>query len=168
MKEKEDLVETILHQEALINGVPDTIWSIDTKMCLITANQWFVERVKMATGKTIKQGDSVLIEEFGKERLNKWRRYYKRALRGEQFTIKEEIHDPEQQTTNYSLISLSPISGEKNIRLGITCYSKDITPDSLNLLALANTKERLEKIMDSSLDMICTVSEEGIILSVSA
>jgi PAS domain S-box-containing protein len=52
--------------------------------------------------------------------------------------------------------------------LGITCYSKDITPDSLNLLALESTKKRLEKIMDSSLDMICTISEEGIILSISA
>ncbi|HEX3387131.1 MAG TPA: hypothetical protein VHS53_18155 [Mucilaginibacter sp.] len=93
------LVETILHQDALINGVQDTIWSVDSEMRLITANQSFVERIRMATGKTIKQGDSVLIKEFGHERLDKWRRYYERALKGEPFTIKEETYDPTQQTT---------------------------------------------------------------------
>lgn len=168
LKERDALIETIRHQAALINGIQDTVWSVDAKLRLITGNQTFVERVKLGTGKTIKQGDNVLIKEFGKERLDKWQRYYERALRGEQFTIKEEIYDPAEQAMHYSLISLNPMFDEKNVLFGVVCYSKDITPDSLNLLALENTKARLEKIMDSSLDMICTVSEGGTILSVSA
>jgi PAS domain S-box-containing protein len=168
LEEKYALIETIRHQEALINGIHDTIWSVDANLHLITANQCFVERVKMATGKTIKEGDDVLVEEFGKERLNKWRLYYERALKGEQFEVREEIYDPVNQTMYYSLIALNPMFDDKNILFGVACYSKDITPDTLNLLALENTKARLEKIMDSSLDMICSVDEHGIILSVSA
>lgn len=166
--DRDAFIETIRHQEALINGIQDTIWSVDTKLRLITANRSFVERVKAATGKTITQGDDVLVKEFGKERLDKWRRYYELALKGEQFEVREEIYNPVQQTTHYSLISLSPVFDEKNILFGVACYSKDITPDSLNLLALENTKAKLEKIMDSSLDMICTISEDGYILNVNA
>ncbi len=168
LEEKYALIETIRHQEALINGIHDTIWSVDANLHLITANQCFVERVKMGTGKTIKEGDDVLVKEFGKERLEKWRLYYERALKGEQFEVKEEIYDPVNQTMHYSLIALNPMFDDKNILFGVACYSKDITPDTLNLLALENTKARLEKIMDSSLDMICSVDEAGIILSASA
>jgi len=166
--EKDVLIETVRHQKALINSIQDTIWSVDTQLRLITANQSFVERVKMGTGKIIKEGDDVLVKEFGKERLDKWQRYYKRALKGEQFEVKEEIYDPVKQTMLYSLISLNPLFDEANIVFGVVCYSKDITSDTLNLLALENTKARLEKIMDSSLDMICSVDEQGIILSASA
>ncbi|MFI5162460.1 MAG: PAS domain S-box protein [Sphingobacteriales bacterium] len=168
LEEKRALIATIRHQEALINGIHDTIWSVDTRLHLISANQCFVERIKIATGKTIKEGDDVLLEEFGKERSGKWRLYYERALKGEQFDVKEEIYDPVKQAMRYTMISLSPMFNEKNTIFGITCYSKDITTDSLNRQALENTKARLEKIMDSSMDMICSVDEQGIILSVSA
>jgi PAS domain S-box-containing protein len=168
LDEKCALIETIRHQNALINSIQDTIWSVDTKLRLITANQSFIDRVKMATGKIIKEGDDVLIKEFGNERLDKWERYYERALKGVQFEVKEEIYNSVKQTMLYSLISLNPMFDEANVVFGVACYSKDITPDTLNLLALENTKARLEKIMDSSLDMICSVDEHGIILSISA
>src|SRR5579872_1443808 len=121
LEEKYAFVETIRHQEALINGIHDTIWSVDTNLHLITANQSFLERVKMGTGKTIKAGDDVLVKEFGKERLDKWRLYYERALKGERFEVKEEIYDPVKQIMHYSLISLSPMFDEKNTLFGIAC-----------------------------------------------
>jgi PAS domain S-box-containing protein len=154
--------------EALINGTQDLIWSVDTELHIITANHSFRERIKTVTGKIVKEGDDVLVEEFGKERLIKWKLYYERALKGEQFSTKEQNYNPVKQTVDYSLISLSPMFNEENIIFGVTCYSKDITADTLNLLALENTKAKLEKIMDSALDMICSVDENGIILSISA
>src|SRR5437588_10687763 len=90
LKEKNALTETIRHQKALINSVPDIIWSVDTQLRLITANRSFIERVKMATGKIIKEGDDVLVKEPGKEQLDKWQRYYQRALKGERFEVRED------------------------------------------------------------------------------
>ncbi|MDB5016711.1 MAG: cph1 4 [Mucilaginibacter sp.] len=156
------------NQEALINGTQDMIWSVDTDLNIITANRSFLEMLKTITGKIIKEGDCALIEEFGTEQLSKWRLYYERALKGEQFTIKDQHYNPVKQTMEYSLISLSPMLNEENVLFGVACYSKDITPDTLNTLALEETKAKVEKIMDSSLDMICSVDEDGRILSVSA
>ncbi|MBS1525016.1 MAG: PAS domain S-box protein [Bacteroidetes bacterium] len=160
--------DTLRHLEALINGLPETIWSIDTKMRLVTANKSFVERVRMATGKTIKKGDDVLIKEFGKDRLDKWLQYYEKAFSGEQFTIQEDIYDPVKQAKHYSLISLTPLMGEGNKVAGVACHSKDITSETLNVKALEIAMARLERIMDSSMDMICAIDENDYILSVNA
>jgi len=122
------------NQEALINGTQDFIWSVDTELCIITANHSFLEMLKGATGKDIKEGDNVLFKEFGKEQLAKWKLNYERALKGEQFTIKDQIFNPAQETTVYSVISLSPMFNEKNILFGVACYARDITQETLNLL----------------------------------
>jgi len=153
---------------ALINGTQDLIWSVDTHLRVITANHSFLRTIRALTGKTLREGDEVLVEEFGEEQLTKWRKYYNRALNGEQFTVKDNHYDPINQGLKYSLISLSPIYDEDNTMFGIACYSKDITPDTLNIIELKNTRAKLEKILDSSLDMICTVSEDGYILNVNA
>ncbi|MGZ3765977.1 MAG: PAS domain S-box protein, partial [Mucilaginibacter sp.] len=156
------------NQEALINGTQDLIWSVDTEMHLITANHSFREMIKTITGKVLKEGDHALVDDFGKEQVEKWEGYYKRVLKGEQFTIKEHHYNPAKQITEHSLISLSPMFNEENAILGVACYSKDITADIMNLLALENTKAKLEKIMDSSMDIICSIDEMGHILSISA
>jgi PAS domain S-box-containing protein len=153
---------------ALINGTQDLIWSVDTQLRVITANNAFINTIKTIIGRILKEGDNVLVEEFGEEQLAKWGQYYKRALGGEQFRVKDHHYNPIKQGTDYSLISLSPIYDEENAIFGIACYSKDITPDTLNIIELKNTRAKLEKILDSSLDMICTVSESGDILNVNA
>ncbi|HTI58166.1 PAS domain S-box protein [Mucilaginibacter sp.] len=168
LEERDALIDTILRQQALINGTQDLIWSVDTELRIITANQSFAKNIKALTGRDIREGDDVLVKEFGHDRLNRWRQYYERALDGEEFLIKEDIYNPLKQAKQYSLISLSPMYDQSNNLFGIACYSKDITPDTLNLLALEHARARLEKIMDSSLDMICTIDERGTILSVSA
>jgi len=153
---------------ALINGTQDLIWSVDTHLRVITANRSFLDTIKSLTGKTLKEGDEVLVEEFGEEQINRWRKYYNRALNGVQFTVRDNHYDPIKQALEYSLISLSPIYDEDNTIFGIACYSKDITPDTLNIIELKDTRAKLEKILDSSLDMICTINEDGYILNVNA
>lgn len=168
LNERKAFVETLVRQKALINGTQDLIWSVDTELRVIIANQHFADMIQAITGKAIEEGDNVLVKEFGQLRLARWKKYYERALKGEQFSIKEEIYNPAQEAMQYSLISLSPMFDDENRLFGVACYSKDITPDTLNLQALEIARAKLEKIMDSSLDMICTVDEDGTILSVSA
>ncbi|MBS1531137.1 MAG: PAS domain S-box protein, partial [Bacteroidetes bacterium] len=162
------LVETILHQEAIINCTPDLIWSVDKNLQIIIANQAFSDSIKSITGAAVRRGDEVLIAAFGSEQLDKWRSYYLRALNGEQFTVKEHAYNPVKQATEYSLISLTPLTGHGNEVIGVACHSKDITPDTLNLKALESAVTRLEKIMDSSMDMICAIDENDHILSINA
>lgn len=164
----EELVLTKKNQETLINSTQDLIWSIDTQFCLITANRAWLSLMKKNYHLEMKEGDYILLEKFGKDNINKWSSYYKRTLTGEAFTVKEQIKDYVNGQVQYSLISFTPMYNEKNELLGVACYSKDITEETNNLLQLENARAELKKIMDSSLDMICTIDEKGIFLNVSA
>lgn len=167
-KPGEGLAETILHQEALINCTQDMVWSVDKALNVIVANQAFKDTIKSMSGVVIDRGSSVLIEEFGSEQLDKWKSLYLRALSGEQLTVKEHFYNPAKQGIEYSLISLSPLMDEENRVIGVACFGKDVTTDISNLSALESARARLEKIMDSSMDMICAVDENDRILSVNA
>jgi PAS domain S-box-containing protein len=156
------------NQEALINGTADLIWSVDTNLRIIAANNAYREMMKIATNKIPEEGDTALVIEFGEELNNKWKGYYEKALKGERYTIKEKVYHPEKQQMEYGLISFNPIYNAEGKIFGVACYSKDITEDTQNLLALENTKHALDKIMDSSLDVICAVDANGYFLKVSA
>jgi PAS domain S-box-containing protein len=135
-KQAEEIRRTKTNQGALINGIQDMIWSVDANLRLITANHSFVEMVKSLTGEIIAEGDSVLIKEFGDERLSKWKRNYERAFNGEQFNINNEHYNPITRATRYSSISVSPIINEDGGIFGVACYSQDITQNTLNMLEL--------------------------------
>lgn len=135
-RQANEIRRTKVNLKTLINGIHDMIWSVDTRMCLITANDAFVEMVRSLTGETIKEGDSVLLKEFGDERLGKWKRNYERAFNGERFNINNEHYNPITHATRYSSISLSPMMNEDGHIFGVACYSQDITQNTLNILEL--------------------------------
>ncbi|HMH34966.1 MAG TPA: PAS domain S-box protein, partial [Puia sp.] len=68
----------------------------------------------------------------------------------------------------YASISFNPMFNERGELFGTACYSKDITAETNSREALEKTKTELQTIMDSSLDMICSIDADGIILSMSA
>ena len=156
------------NKEALINGSEELIWSVDKDLRIITANNAFQEGIKIITGEYLQEGDSILIKEYGEEINSKWKGHYSMALKGERYTIKEPIFNPLKESTEYWQITFNPMYNAGGELFGVACYSKDITEDTLNLLALENAKTELEKIMDSSMDMICCVDENSYFLKVSA
>ncbi len=93
-----DITEKVTHdteleklknnQEALINGTKDFLWSVDTDFKLIIANKPFEEVMKAQLKRKIYKGESALPKEFSKKTIGKWKSYYARAMKGEQFTIK--------------------------------------------------------------------------------
>jgi PAS domain-containing protein len=131
-----EIRRTKTNQGALINGIQDMIWSVDANLHLITANYSFMEMVKSLTGEIIVEGDSVLLKEFGDERLSKWKRNYERVFNGEQFNINNEHYNPITRATRYSSISLSPMINDDGDIFGVACYSQDITQNTLNILEL--------------------------------
>ena len=166
-KQKEKELERIkINQDAIINSTQDLIWSINTKMQLITANSAFYKMIKDDTGKIIKEGDYIIVDEYPKEINDKWLNYYTRGLNGETFT--ENYTEDFNGKLIYNLISFSPMFNAKEEVLGLACYTKDITKEKLIFLALERKDTELEKIMNSSLDVICTINKEGKFIKINA
>lgn len=166
-RQAEEIKKAKANQEALINGTKDLIWSVGNDFKLITANKAYREMIWQAVSKQIEEGDSVLIESFGEQLLAKWKSYYHRVLNGESFSVKEELYIPETNETLYSLISLHPMYNDEGKIFGAACYSKDITEETRKTIVLEETKNKLSRIMDSSMDVICAVKADGTFIQVS-
>jgi PAS domain S-box-containing protein len=156
------------NQDAIINGTENLVWSVDADLRIISANKHYVEFVKANTGQYISEGDIALTKGYGEERLARWRDYYERALFGEILTFKEEIFDHRTNRVQYGLVSLNPMYNTEGKIFGVSCNIKNITEDTLNLMALERAKNDLEKIMNASLDIICTIDARGNFLSINS
>lgn len=167
-KQAAEIRRAKLNQDALINSSEDLMWSVDINCKLITANKAFLRNLKHATGRDLREGDSILDNVYGEEVNKKWKSYYDRALRGEGFSIKDDYFNPEEDRFNYSLVSFSPMYNEQGEVFGAACYSKDTTHDTLALFDLQKARNETQKIMESSLDVICTVDVNGCFVNVSA
>ncbi|VXB36018.1 PAS domain S-box protein [Maribacter litoralis] len=155
------------NQEAMINSTRDLMWSIDLDFNLITANTAFHELVKKIQGKPFEEGNSVFSESVPQSVTEKWRSYYKKALKTGSFSVKQKIQDPDKFWTTYGLTSFDLMYNKEGETIGIACFSKDITSEILSQQVLISAKAEMQKIMDTSLDIICTIDEEGYFLSIN-
>ncbi|APQ17082.1 PAS domain S-box protein [Maribacter hydrothermalis] len=164
---REELERLKNNQEAMINSTKDLMWSIDLDFKLITANSSFHKLIKRNLGFSYKEGDYTFTETYDAETNNKWKAYFNRALKGETFSIKHKFEDPIKHWITYGLTSFNPLLDSKGKQIGITCFSKDITSEVLSQQVLLSAKEEMDKIMEASLDIICTMDEEGYFLSIN-
>ena len=155
------------NQEAMINSTKDLMWSIDLEFKLITANTAFHELVTKIQGKPFNEGSLVLSDHVAKQITEKWKSYYNRALTSGRFSVKQKIQNPRKFWTTYGLTSFDLLYNKEGEKIGITCFSKDITSEVLSQQVLISAKEEMQKIMDTSLDIICTLDEEGYFLSIN-
>ena len=155
------------NQEAMINSTKDFMWAIDLNLRLITANSAFHQLIKRNIGHFIKEGDYIFSDTFDAEINNRWKGFYKRALSGESFSVKQKIQDPKKYMITYSLTSFNPLHDKEGKQIGLTCFSKDITSEVLSQQVILSAKEEMDKIMDTSLDIICSIDEKGNFLSIN-
>ncbi|MEP5829027.1 MAG: PAS domain S-box protein [Maribacter dokdonensis] len=155
------------NQEAMINSTRDLMWSIDLDFKLITANTAFHELVKKIQGEPFNEGDSVFSTSVPSSITEKWKSYYTKAIKTGSFSVKQKIQDPSKFWTTYGLTSFDLMYNKEGEKIGITCFSKDITSEILSQQVLISAKEEMQKIMDTSLDIICTLDEEGYFLSIN-
>ncbi len=78
------------------------------------------------------------------------------------------MEDLSKPSATYGLISLSPMYDKKGMLLGVSCFSKDITYEVIAQQEILTAKEKMDKIMDTSLDIICTVDEQGYFLTINS
>ena len=155
------------NQDALINGTSDLIWSVDKNFCLIAANNAYRQLIAHSTGKPIKEGDPILTDKYGPDKRTQWLNYYQRALNGENFDTRESFFNPLTNKEQYALISFNGMYNDEGQLYGVSCYAKDISEEVLNIEALKEAKYKLRRVLDSSLDVICALTAEGIFTQVS-
>ncbi len=141
-KDKEQLNEIVRIQGnlySLINTTTDMIWSVDKDLKIIAANQAFTELIRTVSGRTISEGDDVLVPEFGEANINEWKDIYKKTLAGESYTSEQSFFREDKQEAWYNIVSCSPIIGSSGEISGIACYAKDVTE-------LKKTAEQLREL----------------------
>ncbi len=170
-----EIQEARNNQSALINSCKHLIWSVDNEMKLLSFNNAYASRILQVTGNSAKEGMQLPIHFYNEDQTQKWRQYYKRALSGEVFTIEEVISDHKTAKNKIAEITFNPFYEISTGKIkGVACYSHDITMrEEQNIKIKANEQNlekltrKLEKIMNSSLDVICSIDSRGRFLQVS-
>lgn len=143
-EQKEQIIQSRLRLDSMINSTSDLMWTIDRQFNLIASNQAFRTFVSKITGKEPLEGDYILNQAFSTNGSMVWQDYYQKALAGESFTIKKHFFYPIDSGMEYCEITFNTMRNPDGEIAGVACYSKDITDDTLNMLALQNTLQQLE------------------------
>lgn len=157
-----------INHENLINTTDDLIWSVDINYKLLSFNKAYDKRISMVTGKPVTEGATVIQKEFGPELVAKWTAYYNRALNGEKFKVTEQVYNPELDEMEFGHITFVPMYDSNGQIYGAACYSKDITEEVINRKTIADAYSDLANIFNQSIDIICTINEEGRFIKLSA
>ncbi|WP_114748549.1 PAS domain S-box protein [Pleomorphovibrio marinus] len=144
-----------------LDQTKDLIWEVDKNLLLVYANKAYLTLMKEVTGMEKKLDTPILVEGFGEGYIEKWKAYYQRALSGESFEIEENFYDPATEEMQYGQVAFSPIRDEGGEILTVACRSTDIT-------SIIRQKDHASRLMDASLDVFCTISEDGKFVFVSA
>ena len=110
---------------ALVNNTDDLVFSVDLNYNIIALNSRFQKHYLKLTGRVPVVGKTILFEEIGKENLEKWVGYGKRAFNGESFTLIDKSLD--LSSLKFLEISINPIFNISDKVIGATCFIKDIT-----------------------------------------
>jgi len=144
----------------LFDQSKDLIWVINADLKLVYANKTFLSFMKAVTGVDQKLNEAILVEGFGEGYNEKWNSYYNRAFKGEFFEIEEQYVNPESNEIQFSQITFEPLTEDNDKIFAVACQSRDIT----RLIKLSETN----RMLDSSLDVFCTINEQGHFVYVNA
>ena len=154
------MTQTNLSQR-LLDQSKDLIWVIDSEFKLVFANERYQSVIKKITGQEHKLYDSAFTDYFGTAYIEKWTTYYTRALNGESFEVEDHHFNPKSNEIEYGLTSLEPLRDDDNKVFAVSCQSKNIT-------RIVKQRSEANQMMDASLDVFCTVNEQGHFVNVSA
>ena len=148
-------------KDILLEQCKDLIWMIDPNLHLIYANNRYLSLMKKMTGGEKKLNEPILVEGFGAGYIEKWTDYYNKALKGAYFEIEEHYFNPILNEIQYSQVSFEPLKGDDNKFFAVACQSKDIT-------RIVKERSEANQLIDASLNVFCTIDEQGNFVSVNA
>jgi PAS domain S-box-containing protein len=183
-KQALEIVQTKNNQAALINSSKDLIWSVNKDVRLVSYNSTYKKRMNCLLGKPVEEGFQLPVNnDKTAQQFENWQQYYQRALKGEAFCVDEILVVNSSGGFEHAEISFNPIYDvDLNSIIGVACYSRDISErkEYQQLIEEKNEQLReseddlrkvssnLKKVMDSSLDVICSIDKEGYFVQVSA
>jgi PAS domain S-box-containing protein len=139
----------------------DIFWMIDLDFKLIYANKKYQSSMKEFSGEEKNMNESVFFEGYSKAYTKKWKAYYSKAINGAYFEIVEHLYNQNSDQLQYTQVTFEPLTGEDQKVFAVACQSRDITR-----IIKENTEEL--QLIDASLDVFCTTSEQGNFMYVSA
>ncbi len=151
-----ELEEFRANVTALVENTGDAIWSVGPDFRLITFNQAFALAVEARTGSEPGVGDRTHAI-FSEEESGWFHELYRRALRGERFSVVRK-EDFAGQTRHYELF-FNPIDGDQGPR-GVVVFSKDISPRRRAEEALLMAKEEAEAANLAKSQFLASMSHE--------
>lgn len=116
------------NRDALINSTNDLMWSFDSDLRLITANNSFLTVMKHTIGADLVCGDNLLHPSIPLQTLIKWKSLYSRVLSGESFVYENHENVTEDL---WAELSLKPIVENGKV-IGGSCVWHDITEKKIN------------------------------------
>jgi PAS domain S-box-containing protein len=124
--EEEKMLTNQRKLDELINNTTDIIWSIDSQMRLISANQAFHKSFEDYFKKKIDEGEPIFFPEWTNSYTKTWKQLYERALKGERYTMEDSTETVLGQV-RFHEITFNPIFDDKNNVVGAGCFLRDIT-----------------------------------------
>lgn len=154
------------HEMALmINNTEESFVLLDAELCIISFNRQFENLCKTYFGFTIQKG-ALIFDYAQPERILSLKELYARVLKGA--TEKSNLTIPIiDGTIKHFVLTYSPTKDENESITSVFVTARDVTEETENQLAIKETKAELDKIMNSSLDVICTIDVEGNFVKVS-
>lgn len=136
---------------ALLENSKDAIWSVDTQYQLISYNSTYERMFKEFWQKNPKSGVSILFTE-GKHKIYKvWNGWYRRALKGESFSV--DVEYPFRDGTKIFEVSFVPILQNKKVH-GTVVKASDVTNRKEALIEQRLITENLQLLLSSTQEII--------------
>jgi PAS domain S-box-containing protein len=147
--------------DAMMNTSSDMMWSVDTDLNLLTANNQFNLQMLSNYNCAVAIGSSVLNSSFSSEYITRYKKYYERALTGEIFTEIEKRFFPK---VGWAEISFFPILKGTEL-IGIACQLHDITAIKLAEEQLRNSEAFNLGVINALSAHIAVVDSAGVIIA---
>ncbi|HRF94531.1 MAG TPA: ATP-binding protein [Aggregatilineales bacterium] len=131
--------QTNLH--ALMNNIPDAVWSVDKNYRLVFGNNAFKRNFELSVGMQVKEGDG-LLKMMPTALSVIWRSRYDRAFSGETFIIEDSFTLSGNIT--HRELSISPVLRHDGSIAGAVVFSRDIQGRKQIEHALKSAKDEAE------------------------
>jgi PAS domain S-box-containing protein len=155
----EELEESL---NLLMINTDECLLVVDNNLDIISCNQKFQELYDVYFGIKIVKGSNVLTY-VQPERIEIVRELYYKVLRGEQHSTEIEVPAPDG-TISFFLNKFKPIYGRKHTILGAFVSTYDITANKQTEMALRQSEEKYQYIVENALDGFFFSERDGTIL----
>jgi len=156
---------SLLHElQLLMNNTEEAFMYLDEELNVVTYNQQMKTHYEFLYQKELKKGLKLtqLAKAKQKDELNK---ILKEVWSGKK--AKAILKTDFENEHKYYELKFKPIFSEEEKVNGIFLTSLNVTEAQNATKALQDSQQKLQQVLDSSLDTLCTIDEEGIFQMVS-